>query len=362
MVSADIDIAAAKNNAHWGALIVSISSTRVTPDATLAQQELRSFGERVRAVRASLHQVIVGQETVIDQLLTCALTGSHALIVGVPGLAKTLMVRTLASAFDWKFARVQFTPDLMPADITGYELLGRIGDGDGSAGPAMAFRPGPIFANLVLADEINRATPKTQSALLEAMAESQVTVGGKTYSLEEPFLVVATQNPIEQEGTYPLPEAQLDRFMMEIHIGYPTPQQEEQVVMATSGATAPLPAATLDRSAFLALRELVWSVPVPQTVAAYAVKLCGASRPGDARASKFVNDYVAWGAGPRGSQNLVRAAKARALLCERAAPTIEDVQALALPVLRHRILGNHRAVGDGISADAIIGRLLTEVH
>src|SRR2546421_6670827 len=190
------------------------------------------------------------------------------------------MVKALAAAFHWKFARVQFTPDLMPSDITGYDLLGR---DDQAAGPRMVFRPGPLFANLVLADEINRASPKTQSALLEAMAEQHVTVGGKTYPLEEPFLVVATQNPIEQEGTYPLPEAQLDRFMMEIHIDYPSPQQEEEDVMRTSGANAKLPESAIEREAFLELRDLVWSVPIPPTVAAYAVKLCGASRPTDPR-------------------------------------------------------------------------------
>jgi MoxR-like ATPase len=334
-------------------------STITSPPVKVAEQKLAEFVDRVAAIRQSLHRVVVGQEAVIDQLLVCALTGSHALIVGVPGLAKTLIVRALASAFHWKFARVQFTPDLMPADITGYELLGR---DEISGGNKMAFRPGPVFANLVLADEINRATPKTQSALLEAMAERQVTVGGQTYQLEEPFLVVATQNPIEQEGTYPLPEAQLDRFMMEIHIGYPTPEQEEQIVMTTSGAAPALPAAAFDRAAFLQLRDLVWSVPVPQTVAAYAVKLCGASRPGDPRAAAFTNDYVAWGAGPRGSQNLVRAAKARALLEGRSAPTIEDVRALAAPVLRQRILPNHRAVGDGIGPDRIITELLAQVR
>ncbi len=258
-----------------------------------ARDRLEMFADRIGAIRRALHEVVVGQEATVDQVLTCAITGSHALIVGVPGLAKTLIVKALASAFRWKFARVQFTPDLMPADITGYELLGR---DDASNSPRMTFRPGPIFANLVLADEINRATPKTQSALLEAMAELQVTVGGTTYPLEDPFLVVATQNPIEQEGTYPLPEAQLDRFMMEIHISYPTAAQEEEIVLKTSGIAPAIPAAILDRSAFLELRNLVWSVPIPQTVAAYAVKLCGASRPGDGRAPKFIKDYVAWGA------------------------------------------------------------------
>lgn len=324
----------------------------------VAELRVGSFVDRVRAIRESLHQVVVGQDQTIDLLLTCALTGSHALLVGVPGLAKTLMVKALASSFRWKFARVQFTPDLMPSDITGYELLGR---DESSGAPQMTFRPGPVFANLVLADEINRAAPKTQSALLEAMAEQHVTVGGKTYPLDEPFLVVATQNPIEQEGTYPLPEAQLDRFMMEIHIDYPTPQQEEEIVMKTSGANVKLPESAFDREAFLELRELVWSVPIPQSVAAYAVRLCGSSRPTDSRAAKYIKDYVEWGAGPRGSQNLVRAAKARALLEGRTAPTIDDISTVALSVLRHRIMVNHRAVGDGINSAGVIAELLKTV-
>src|SRR5215203_2588652 len=245
-------------------------------DAGDARQRVDRFVAQARDIRTALHRVLVGQDQPIDQLLTCALTGSHALLVGVPGLAKTLMVKALAASFHWKFARVQFTPDLMPSDITGYELLGRDEQGGSAAGPRMTFRPGPVFANLVLADEINRAAPKTQSALLEAMAEQHVTVGGKTYPLEEPFLVVATQNPIEQEGTYPLPEAQLDRFMMEIHIDYPTPAQEEEIVMKTSGGAVKLPEAAFDREAFLELRDLVWAAPVPQTVAAFAVKVCGA--------------------------------------------------------------------------------------
>ncbi len=324
----------------------------------VAEQQLAEFADRVRTIRSSLHEVIVGQDAAIDLLLTCGLTGSHALLLGVPGLAKTLMVKALAASFQWKFSRIQFTPDLMPSDITGYELLGRDGTG---VSPKMVFRPGPVFANLVLADEINRAAPKTQSALLEAMAEQHVTVGGQTYQLEEPFLVVATQNPIEQEGTYPLPEAQLDRFMMEIHIEYPTPEQEEQIVMKTSGGDLPMPEAVLDREAFLQLRNLVWATPVPQSVAAYAVRVCGASRPNDVRAKQFVKDYVAWGAGPRGSQNLVRAAKAKSLLEGRTAPTIEDIRALALAVLRHRIIPNHRAVGDGVHSEHIVEHLMKEV-
>jgi MoxR-like ATPase len=321
-------------------------------------QQVAAFAQRVRAIRDALHEVVVGQDEVIDQLLVCALTGSHALIVGVPGLAKTLMVKALAASFHWNYGRIQFTPDLMPADVTGYELLSRGEDGQG---PTMSFRQGPVFANLLLADEINRAAPKTQSALLQAMAERQVTVGGKTYSLEEPFFVAATQNPIEQEGTYPLPEAQLDRFMMEIHIGYPTPEQEEEIVLRTTSSVPKLPEATFRREEFLQLRDLVLAVPVAKNVAAYAVRLCGASRPDDPRSSQYVRDYVAWGAGPRGSQNLVLASKARALLLGRTAPIAEDICATALPILRHRIIVNHRAVGDSVTSATIIGRLLEEV-
>jgi MoxR-like ATPase len=321
----------------------------------VAHEKLDHFAARVQTIRESLHQVVVGQDETIDQMLVCALTGSHALLVGVPGLAKTLMVKALASAFDWKFSRIQFTPDLMPSDVTGYELLGR---GDDRSGPEMVFRPGPVFANLVLADEINRAAPKTQSALLEAMAEQHVTVGGKTYPLEQPFLVVATQNPIEQEGTYPLPEAQLDRFMMEIRFGYPTPEQEEEIVMKTTSGATKLPEAALTRDEFLELCDLVLAVPLPRSVAAYAVRLCGSSRPDDKHASSLVRDYVAWGAGPRGSQNLVLAAKAKALLDGRTAPTEADVRSVAVPILRHRIILNHRAIGDSVTPEQTIESLL----
>jgi MoxR-like ATPase len=308
------------------------------------------LGAARKKLKDEIAKVIIGQEHVVDDLLTAIFARGHCLMIGVPGLAKTLMVKALASAFRWKFARVQFTPDLMPSDITGYELLGR----DDTGTPKMAFRPGPVFANLLLADEINRAAPKTQSALLEAMAEQHVTVGGQTYHMDDPFLVIATQNPIEQEGTYPLPEAQLDRFMMEIHIDYPTPAQEEQIVMQTSGAQPKLPEPRFDAAAFIELRDLVWAAPVSQSVAGYAVKLCGSSRPDDARANAFVKDYV-------GSQNLVRAAKAHALLNARTTPTIEDVRSVAVPILRHRILPNHRAVGDGVTSRQIVDHLLKEI-
>jgi MoxR-like ATPase len=336
---------------------MSVESAAPAPASTIAREQVDAFSDRVRAIRQSLHQVVVGQDETIDQLLCCALTGSHALLVGVPGLAKTLMVKALAAAFHWKFSRIQFTPDLMPSDITGYELLSRESNGNA---PTMTFRRGPVFANLVLADEINRAAPKTQSAMLEAMAERHVTVGGSTYDLEEPFVVVATQNPIEQEGTYPLPEAQLDRFMMEIQISYPTPAQEEEIVMKTSGGAPPLPKAEFDRETFLQLRDLVLAVPVPQNVAAFAVRLCGSSRPNTERTSKYAADYVSWGAGPRGAQNLVLAAKARALLEGRTAPTTGDIRSVAIPILRHRIIVNHRAVGDGVNTETVIRKLLDE--
>ncbi len=324
-----------------------------------AAERIEGFGRQVQAIRDALHQVIVGQETTIDQLLTCSLTGSHALLVGVPGLAKTLVVKALASAFDWNFSRIQFTPDLMPADITGYELMSG-GERDGQR--SMVFRRGPIFANLVLADEINRATPKTQSALLEAMAERHATVAGVTHPMEDPFLVVATQNPIEQEGTYPLPEAQLDRFMMEIHVGYPSSEQEKDIVRRTASGSPSLPESRLTRESFLELRELVMAAPVPDNVIDFVVKLCRASRPDEDAADDFVKQYVAFGAGPRGSQCLAMAAKARALLAGRAAPTEDDVRSIALPVLRHRVLGNHRAIGDQIDADGIVDHLLQKVH
>ena len=315
------------------------------------------FVEQARQVRETLKKSIVGQQEVLDQLLICALTGSHALIVGAPGLAKTLMVKALSRALNWKFSRIQFTPDLMPSDITGYELLSRSGqDGD----VQIQFRRGPVFANMVLADEINRAAPKTQSALLEAMAERHVTVGGETHVLEEPFLVVATQNPIEQEGTYPLPEAQLDRFMMEIRIGYPTVADEREIVLKTTTDMEEMATSSLSKEDFLQLRKIVRAVPVPDAVVDFAVHLCSTSRPETANIPDAVAKYVAFGAGPRGSQNLVLAAKARALLEGRTAPIVEDVRAVALPILRHRILMNHRAIGDNYSVDQLVGSLLND--
>ena len=316
-----------------------------------------SFIEQARKVRAKLKEAIIGQDDVLDQLLICALSGSHALIVGAPGLAKTLMVKALARALNLKFARIQFTPDLMPSDITGYELLSRNAE---SGDMALQFRPGPVFANLILADEINRAAPKTQSALLEAMAEHHVTIGGATYDLDDPFLVVATQNPIEQEGTYPLPEAQLDRFMMEIRVGYPTTAQEREIVLKTTAEPTALVDSTMTKEDFFQLRRTVRAVPVPDAVVDFAVGLCSGSRPENPVASETVRNYVAFGSGPRGSQNLVLAAKVKALLDGRTAPIVSDVRAVAGPILRHRILMNHRAIGDCFSVDQLIESLLNQ--
>jgi MoxR-like ATPase len=334
-----------------------------TPDTESAGAAvLERFSGSVQSIRSALGKVVLHQGEAVDLLLISCLSDGHSLLVGVPGLAKTLLVKTLAELFTWKFQRIQFTPDLMPADITGYELLAGV-SGAPAAGHdvALAFRPGPIFANLVLADEINRAPPKTQAALLEAMQERQVTVGGKSHLLKPPFLVVATQNPIEQEGTYPLPEAQLDRFFMEIRIGYPPPAAEEEIVGLTTGEGLPRPTPILSREDFLALQELVRKVPAPRSVVRYAVALAGATRSSVAGANDLARTYIEWGAGPRAAQSLVLGAKARAVIAGRPAPVPADVEALALPVLRHRVIPNYRAVGEGLTSETIIRKLLPMV-
>ncbi len=328
-------------------------------DASASPVDFDTFQAHLKKVRAAIGSVIVSQQDPVELLLIASLCGGHSLLVGVPGLAKTLLVKTLAHIFAWKFKRIQFTPDLMPADITGYELLSAGESGDKQT--ALTFRPGPIFANLVLADEINRAPPKTQSALLEAMQEHHVTVGGQTHSLEEPFLVVATQNPIEQEGTYPLPEAQLDRFFFEINIQYPSTADEEKIIVSTASQELPMPEALLHQTDFIGMTRLIRAVPVSPSVVSYCVALASASRPGNPKAPGLTKKYIEWGAGPRASQTLLNGAKTRALLQGRPTPTTADVAAIALPTLRHRIIPNYHAVGEGLTSAALVGQLIEAV-
>ena len=311
---------------------------------------------RARAdVLAQVGQRIVGQRDVLDGILTAIFSGGHALLVGVPGLAKTLMVQTVAAALDLVFSRVQFTPDLMPADITGTEIIE-----EDSATGARAFRfvHGPVFANIVLADEINRTPPKTQAALLQAMQEHQVTAGGKTHPLPAPFFVLATQNPIEQEGTYPLPEAQLDRFMFELRVGYPSPAEEEAIVLATTGDAEGAVRPVLTAEDVLALQHLVRRIPVSQELVRAAVTLARLTRPQENGAPEFVREYLQWGAGPRASQYLVLGAKARAALDGRPMPDYDDLRAIAPSVLTHRIVPNFAAEAAGRTAADLVAELV----
>jgi len=305
-------------------------------------------------ILTELRKVIVGQDTVVEQLLTVLFANGHCLVVGVPGLAKTLLVSTLAKILDLQFSRIQFTPDLMPSDITGTEIL----EDDPVTGKrAFKFLRGPIFANMVLADEINRTPPKTQAALLQSMQEYRVTAGGTTYPLALPFFVLATQNPIEFEGTYPLPEAQLDRFMFHISVGYPSDQEEERIVATTTSAYEAEPKKVMGVERILELQHLVRRIPVAEHVIRYAVRLARASRPSP-QSDSFVRDWVSWGAGPRAAQYLVLGAKARAALAGRPTPAADDVKAVAPAVLRHRIIPNFNAEADGISSLDIIAKLL----
>ncbi len=320
-------------------------------------QAAQRLAEAYRAITAQLGRVIVGQHQVIEELLIAMFARGHCLLVGVPGLAKTLMIRTLAAALSLRFSRIQFTPDLMPSDITGTEV---IQEDKASGRRELRFLHGPIFANVILADEINRTPPKTQAALLEAMQEHQVTVGGKRHVLDEPFFVLATQNPIEQEGTYPLPEAQLDRFMFNTFVEYPSEEEELEIVQRTTADLAVEVAPTLQAEEILHLQRIVRRVPVAEHVARYALRLARQTRPGPT-APDFVRNYVTWGAGPRASQYLVLGAKARAVLQGRFCASCEDIRAVAFPVLRHRILTNFNAEAEGIKPDDIIGRLLETV-
>ncbi len=304
-------------------------------------------------VAAELGKVIVGQREVIDQILLALLAGGHVLITGAPGLAKTLLVKSIAQVFHLKFQRIQFTPDLMPADITGTEIL-RDTDGERK----LSFVRGPVFANLILADEINRTPPKTQAALLEAMQEHQVTAAGVRHALEEPFFVLATQNPIEMEGTYPLPEAQLDRFMFNVVMDYLPEDDEVRVVTRTTAAAPAVIEPLFTGEDVIRFHQLVRTMPVAEEIVRYAVQLAASSRPRQTGTPDFVNDWVSWGAGTRAAQFLVLGGKARALLQGRAHVTVEDIQALVSPVLRHRVLLNYRAEAEGIRVEEVIRRLV----
>jgi MoxR-like ATPase len=325
-----------------------------------AYESERQAVEQINGARerlgAELSKVIVGQQDVIEHLLIAVLSGGHSLLTGAPGLAKTLLVKSLAQLFDLKFQRIQFTPDLMPADITGTEILQQT-----DHERRMLFVKGPIFANMILADEINRTPPKTQAAMLEAMQEHHVTAAGVSYRLSEPFFVFATQNPIEMEGTYPLPEAQLDRFMFNVYIGYLAENDEVAVVRQTT-SVEPEPITQVFTGAdLLRFQGVVRKVPIAEDVVRYAVRLAAASRPGPQNRLDFVNEWVTWGAGLRASQYLALGGKARALLYGRAHVSFEDIRALAHPVLRHRVLINYRAEAEGVGPETLIDRLLKEV-
>jgi len=300
-------------------------------------------------------KVIIGQHDIVEQIITALLAQGHCLLVGVPGLAKTLLIKTLSEVIDLKFSRVQFTPDLMPSDITGTEII----EDDRSTG-AKAFRfiKGPVFANIVLADEINRTPPKTQAALLEAMQEHSVTAAGVRYKLEEPFFVLATQNPIEQEGTYPLPEAQLDRFMFNLWLDYPSQAEEELIVKNTTSPLAATLETVVSGEDIVRYQQLVRRVPVADNVISFAVELVTRTRPTEEKSPQFIKDWLRWGAGPRASQYLILGAKTRAILSGRPMPDIDDVRAVARPVLRHRLVTNFNAEADGVSTVEIIDRLL----
>lgn len=333
--------------------MITTATARTASDVEAVGQLKTSYD----ALLKEIGKVIIGQEPVIEQMLISLLARGHCLLVGVPGLAKTLLIKTLSQVLDLKFNRIQFTPDLMPSDITGTEIIEETSTGGART---FAFIHGPIFANIVLADEVNRTPPKTQAALLEAMQEHRVTAGGRTHVLEEPFFVLATQNPIEQEGTYPLPEAQLDRFMFNLWLDYPSPSEELQIVKTTTSPFTPLLQHVLSGDQIIAYQDLVRRVPVADNVIAFAVRLATMTRPKTGEAPKFIRDWLTWGAGPRASQYLILGAKTRAILTGRHTPDIDDVRRVAVPVMRHRIVPNFNAEADGVTALEIVERLLVE--
>ncbi len=310
---------------------------------------INQFINKYKTLKSEISKVIIGQEAVVDQILISIFSGGHALLIGVPGLAKTLMVNTVSKALGLEFKRIQFTPDLMPSDILGSEIL--------DENRQFKFIKGPIFSNIILADEINRTPPKTQAALLEAMQERGVTVAGHHYKLDLPYFVLATQNPIEQEGTYPLPEAQLDRFMFAIHLNYPTFQEEVDVVKATTSDTTIKINPIFNQQEIIDFQQLIRRVPIADNVIEYAVKMVSQTRPNSDAAAELVKQYIDWGAGPRASQNLILAAKTHAVINGKFSPDIENIQAVAISILRHRIIKNYKADAEGISEKQIIESL-----
>ena len=329
------------------------TDTQTPTDAETVDQIITGYSR----IKSELGKTIIGQEEVIDEILISLFAGGHVLITGAPGLAKTLLVKSIAEIFDLQFSRIQFTPDLMPADITGTEVLSET-----DAGRQLRFVPGPVFANIILADEINRTPPKTQAALLEAMQEHQVTAAGQRHPLPQPFFVLATQNPIEMEGTYPLPEAQLDRFMFNVVIDYLPEDQEVAVVQQTTAGGSETIEPLFNAEDVQRFNDLVRKVPAAEDLVRYAVQLAAASRPSQDNTPDFVNEWVSWGAGLRAAQFLVLGAKARTLLQGRSHVTTEDIQAVAAPVLRHRILINYRAEAEGITTKKIIEQLLDHIN
>jgi len=324
----------------------------------MSRQQFDETTALVRALQHEVEHVIIGQRPVLREVLVCLLAGGHVLLRGVPGLAKTLLIKTLAEAVDLKFSRIQFTPDLMPSDILGTDVI----EEDVTSGKrAIRFIPGPIFANIILADEINRTPPKTQAALLEAMQEYQVTVGGVRYPLGRPLFVLATQNPIEQEGTHPLPEAQLDRFMFNVVIDYPGLDEERRILAETTSGAAATIRAVATGAQLEAARSLVRDLPAADNVVSFALRLVRATRPADATAPAVVREWIKWGAGPRAGQALLLGAKALALIDGRSVPSPDDVRAIAAPVLRHRLLLNFQAEADGIDTDHVVSRLLENI-
>ena len=340
---------------------MSAAQTSPTLEPVTGQDDLarlKRLREAFDSIRSEVGRIVIGQDAVIEELLISVFSRGHCILVGVPGLAKTLLVSTLSRILALSFKRIQFTPDLMPADITGTEI---IQEDPVTRERKFVFLQGPLFANMILADEINRTPPKTQAALLEAMQEHRVTVGGLSHRLAEPFFVLATQNPIEQEGTYPLPEAQLDRFMFMVIVGYPSAEEELAIMKATTGGQHVELKASLTGDDIIGLQDIVRRIPVGDHVFKYAAALARATRPNEPEAPQFVRDCVSWGAGPRASQYLVLGAKARAALYGRFYATSEDVAAIALPVLRHRILTNYQATDAGLNPDKVVQRLLETI-